>query len=71
MENILNSLPSWVTWVFSGIGCLVLSGLVTLFFKRSKGNNKKITKKSSIKGDNNTVIQNSDSSSIKIGEKIK
>lgn len=68
MENILNNVPSWVTWVFSGIGCVVITLLVTLLFKRNKGNNKKITKKSSIKGDNNTVIQNSDSSSIRIGK---
>lgn len=68
MENILNNVPSWVTWVFSGIGCVVITLLVTLFFKRNKGNNKKIIKRSSIKGDNNTVIQNSDSSSIKIGK---
>lgn len=64
MENIFNNVPIWVTWVFSGIGCLVLTWLATLFFNRSKGNNKR----SSIKGDNNTVIQNSDSSSIKIGK---
>ena len=68
MENILNNVPTWVTWVFSGIGCLVLTWLVSLFLKRSKSNNKMITKRSSIKGDNNTIIQNSDSSSINIGK---
>lgn len=62
MENIFDNVPTWVTWVFSGIGCVVITLLVTLFFKRSKGNDKR----SSIKGDNNTVIQNSDRSSIKI-----
>lgn len=64
MENIFNNVPTWVTWVFSGIGCLVLTWLISLFINRSKGNNKR----SSIKGDNNTAIQNSDSSSIKIGK---
>lgn len=68
MENILNNIPAWVTWVFSGIGCLVLTWLVTLFFRSGQGNKTKTVKKSTIKGDNNTAIQGSDNSSINIGK---
>lgn len=68
MENILNNVPAWATWVFSGIGCLVLTWLVSLFFKKDQGSKTKITKKSTIKGDNNTSIQGSDNSTINIGK---
>lgn len=67
MENMLNNVPEWVTWVFSGIGCLVLTWLVSLFFKKSKGDTK-TSKKSTIKGDSNTAIQGSDNSTINIGK---
>ena len=65
MENILSNVPGWVTWVFSGIGCLVLTWIVSLFFKKSKGGTK-TSKKSTIKGDSNTAIQGSDNSTINI-----
>lgn len=68
MENILNNVPSWVTWVFSGIGCLVLTWLGAYLFKKTQGTSTKINKKSTVKGNDNIVIQDSDNSSINIGK---
>lgn len=68
MENILNNVPAWATWVFSGIGCLVVTWLASLFVKKNQGNKTKITKKSTIKGDNNTAIQEANNSTINIGK---
>lgn len=68
MEDILNNVPSWVTWVFSGIGCLLLTWLGARFCKNDQKSNTKTSKKSSIKGDNNTAIQGSDYSTINIGK---
>lgn len=66
MEN----LPTWVTWVFSGIGCVALTTICTLICKKKsdKNGNTKIIKKSIIKGNGNTSIQGSDDSSINIGK---
>ena len=65
MENILSNVPEWVTWVFSGLGCVVLTWIVSLFFKKKKVGTK-TSKKSTIKGDSNTAIQGSDNSTINI-----
>lgn len=67
MENIFNNVPGWGTWVFSGIGCVVLTWIVSLFFKKRNGDTK-TSNKSTIKGDSNTAIQGSDNSTINIGK---
>lgn len=57
--------PSWVTWVFSGIGCLIISCVVSIFFrKRNTTNSSK--NKSKVKGSNNTVVQGSENTNITI-----
>jgi len=57
LERVLETVTEWIsnnyTWVFSGIGIFILSGIIT-FFKR-KGNN--TIKQKQRSGKNSTNIQ--------------
>lgn len=58
--------PTWVTWVFSGIGCLILTWIITLCFRKGKTPFQSKRAKSKVKGDNNAVVQGSENSNITI-----
>ena len=62
--NIAN-LPSWVTWVFSGIGCLIITYVLSIFFRKKNTPNPS-KNRSKVKGSNNTVVQGAENTNITI-----
>jgi hypothetical protein len=60
MIEILKNAPSWVTWVFSGIGVAIIGWIGIFLFRKATS-----TKQSQTAGDNSTQIMSGKNTKIK------